>query len=92
MVFDWDDGKSERCLRERGFDFDYAARLFEGETEQFQDDREEYRERRFIAFGHIEGLMYAVVYTDRDGLRWIISAFRCRQKELDRWKRCAAER
>ncbi len=28
MKFEWDDAKSEACLRGRGFDFAYAARVF----------------------------------------------------------------
>jgi len=26
--FEWDQSKSDRCLRERGFDFDNAAKVF----------------------------------------------------------------
>ena len=92
MDFDWHDEKSERCFEERQFDFEYVARLFENEVIEFVDDREDYGETRVIAFGTIEGVMYAVVYTDRGDVRWIISAFHCRQKELDRWTRRAAER
>ena len=91
MDFDWHDSKNEECLAERGFDFAYASRLFDGETVEFPDERENYGETRIIAFGHIDGLMYAVVYTDRADVRWIISAFRCRQRELKRWQRRDAE-
>ena len=84
MLFDWRDEKSDECLRQRGFDFNYAALVFAGETEEFEDNREDYGETRTIAFGEIEGLLYAVVYTQRDAVRWIISAFRCRQKEVIR--------
>jgi uncharacterized DUF497 family protein len=90
MMFDWDDDKSERNLRCRGFDFEYAGHVFDGKTEEFVDGREDYGETRVIAFGHIEGRLYAVVYTQRGETRWIISAFRCKPKELRRWKRRAA--
>ena len=89
MHFDWHDSKSDECLAERGFDFAYASQLFDGETVRFVDDREDYGETRIIAFGHIGGRMYAVVYTDRDDVRWIISAFPCRPKELKRGQRRA---
>jgi uncharacterized protein len=92
MLFDWDDAKSERNLRERGFDFEYVAHVFNGETEEFVDGREDYGEVRVIAFGVIEGKTYAVVYTQRGEVRWIISAFRCKAKELRRWKKRAAAR
>ena len=90
MLFDWDDGKSDRNLRERGFDFEYAAHVFDGPTEEFFDEREDYGEERMIAFGYIESRFYAVVYTQRDDVRWIISAFRCKARELRRWKKRAA--
>lgn len=86
MEFDWDDAKSDRTLQERGFDFAFASRLFEGQVEEFIDERTDYGEARIIAFGTIDGLAYAVVYTMRDETRWIISAFRVRSKELERWK------
>jgi uncharacterized DUF497 family protein len=31
-VFEWDEAKSEANLRERGFDFAYAALIFDGAT------------------------------------------------------------
>lgn len=92
MLFDWDEGKSESTLRERGFDFEFAAHVFAGDTEEFVDARQDYGEERVIAFGHVEGEMIAVVYTQRGDVRWIISAFRCRQREVERWKRRAAGR
>ena len=92
MLFDWDEAKSERTLRERGFDFEFAAHVFDGEIEEFVDERQDYGEERIIAFGTVAGEMMAVVYTRRDDVRWIISAFRCRRRELERWKRRAAER
>lgn len=92
MLFDWDDDKSDWTLRERGFDFEFAGHVFDGETEEFIDERENYGEVRVIAFGYIEGKLYAVVYTQRGDVRWIISAFRCKVKELRKWKRRAAGR
>ena len=89
MLFDWHDEESDDCLRERGFDFDFASHLFEGAVEEFTDDRRDYGEARTIAFGHIDGRQTAVVYTQRDEVRWIIAAFRCRERELDQWKRRA---
>jgi uncharacterized DUF497 family protein len=32
LIFEWDLAKSERNLAERGFDFAYAARIFEGDV------------------------------------------------------------
>ena len=86
MEFDWHDEKSDACLEQRGFDFDYARHVFDDEIVEFVDDRHDYGEVRMVAFGRIDGALYCVVYTQRDEVRWIISAFRCKQRELDRWK------
>ena len=49
--FIWDSDKSDRCYSERGFDFDYAARIFEGEFIEWEDCRREYGEQRFVTVG-----------------------------------------
>ncbi len=79
MRVGFDDGKSERNERERGFGFLFAARVFLGDTIERLDSRKEYGEDRIIAIGRIEQDVLTVVYTwrlDDDGepMRWIISA------------------
>ena len=71
--------KSTGNLRERGFDFAFASRIFEGPTLEREDRRRDYRERRVIALGEVKGIGLTVVYTDRAGtsggvVRRIISA------------------
>lgn len=47
MNFEWDEGKSERCLAERGFDFAYAARaFFDPDRVVHADTRRNYGEER----------------------------------------------
>ncbi len=65
MTFTWDPHKSAANLRERGFDFEFAARAFEGFTLEGADRRREYGERRVVAVGVVEGIHLTVVYTDR---------------------------
>lgn len=91
MDFDWHDEKSEACRRERGFGFDYAARIFVQRVLERVDTRRDYGEVRIQALGVIDAQLYAVVYTDRmdeDGkpVRWIISARRAHEKELRKWQ------
>ena len=48
MDFEWDQAKSEACLRERGFDFAYAAQAFFDPHRRLRPDtRREYGEDRF---------------------------------------------
>jgi uncharacterized DUF497 family protein len=85
VEFGWDPAKSERTRRERGFGFDYAARIFAGPTVEVVDRRRDYGEARIRAIGEIDGRVYVVVYTDRPSLRWIISAWKASGKDVRTW-------
>ena len=78
MRFGWDARKSDRNLRERGFDFEFATQVFDGPTLERQDTRRDYGERRVIAVGVADGITLTLVYTDRaeagERVRRIISA------------------
>ena len=85
MIFEWDEEKSERCLRDGGFDFAFSARLFGGAHLAYQDDRKDYGEARVRAVGEIDGNNYAVIYTDRNGVRRIISSRPASRQERQQW-------
>ncbi|WP_298955704.1 BrnT family toxin [uncultured Methylobacterium sp.] len=85
MDFDWDPVKSAKNLAERGFGFDYAALVFLGPVLSRVDDRTDYGEVRVNVIGDIEGVVYHVTFTDRDEIRWIISARRANKKERRLW-------
>ncbi|GJD45750.1 hypothetical protein AFCDBAGC_3627 [Methylobacterium cerastii] len=83
LDFAWDDAKHEKILRERGFGFDFAAGIFDGDT--VEDDRRDYGETRIRATGERDGFVLTVIYTDRDGVRRIISARLSNAKERRQW-------
>lgn len=85
MAFAWDEAKHERNLRERGFGFDFAALIFEGDTIEVEDDRMAYGETRMRAIGQASGFILTVVYTDRKAVRRIISARLSNTKERRQW-------
>ena len=85
MIFDWHDAKSERNLRERGFEFDFAALIFAGRVLTQIDNRQDYGEVRVKAIGEVDGITLVVVFTDRDDVRWIISARKTNRKERALW-------
>jgi len=85
MNFDWHDAKHERNLRERGFGFDFAALIFVGRVLTRIDDRRDYGEIRIKAIGEVDGIVLAVIYTDREDVRWIISARKANKKERELW-------
>ena len=63
MRFDWDSAKDERNRRERGFDFNFAALIFEGDTIEWSDERRNYDETRVRAIGKADGLLLHVVFS-----------------------------
>ena len=86
MRFSWDPKKSAANLRTRGFDFAFAALIFDGPTVEREDQRRVYDERRIIAIGLAGGVPLTVVYTDRGGPelaieRRIIAAWRSNRRE-----------
>jgi uncharacterized DUF497 family protein len=86
MIFEWDDAKSRRNLRERGFGFDHAATIFSGATLERQDERRNYAEIRVQAIGCAGDDILFVVYTDRGDVRHIISARLASRKERRLWQ------
>jgi uncharacterized protein len=90
MQFEWDQAKHDWTRRSRGFGFDTAARVFEGPTHEFPDERRDYGEVRMVALGLVEGEVLVVVYTDRGDVRRIISARRANRKERELWQSFAS--
>ena len=84
---EWDEAKSEANRRQRGFGFDVAALIFDGETLEWDDTRKDYGEKRVIALGQVRGRCLVVVYTWRQGVRRIISARKANKGESDAYKK-----
>ena len=91
MVFEWDEAKSRRTLDERGFGFEYAARIFLAPTLERPDDRLEYGEARIQAIGRVGDDILFVVYTNRGDIRHVISARLANRKELRLWQSFAEQ-
>jgi uncharacterized DUF497 family protein len=72
--FEWDPRKESRNVRKHGVDFTTASQIWHGFVSERPDDRRDYGESRFNAFGIAENRILAVVYTPRGESRRIISA------------------
>lgn len=86
MEFEWDEQKSERTRRERGFGFAEAVMIFAGPVLEWEDRRQDWGETRILAVGAVGDDVLAVVYTDRGSRRRIISARKARKKERQAWR------
>jgi uncharacterized DUF497 family protein len=72
--FEWDAEKEVQNVHKHGIDFATASLIWDGFISERPDNRRDYGERRFVAFGIAENRVLAVVYTLRRAVRRIISA------------------
>lgn len=80
--FEWDDAKAASNLAKHGVPFAYVARVFlDPALVDLDASRAGDGEMRRKAVGMIEDVLFALVYTERDGITRIISARRCNAKE-----------
>ena len=77
---EWDEEKRLRIWRERGIDFEDAAKILLGRVYEYQSDRQ--KEARFVAIGPMEdGTLIALVYTIRGSNIRVITARRAWKNE-----------
>lgn len=82
--FEWDEKKAQVNLAKHRVSFVIAASIFENETLQRVDDREDYGETRLIALGRVDAYVYRVVFTWRsENLIRIISAQKASNDERE---------
>ena len=92
MKFEWDEAKSEACFRERGFDFEYAAKaFFDPKRLVWADKRYSYGKDRYQLLGQIENRLFVVVYTPRREALRIISARKANRREVKLYEDCTHE-
>jgi len=84
--FEWDLSKSNQCFARRGFDFEFARRVFANHSyvEAF-DERHSDGEARYIAIGIVDGVYISVVYTPRMTRKRLLSARRSTKSEIDEY-------
>lgn len=85
MEFEWDDEKARSNLQGHGVDFRDAAQIFAGPTVEYFDDREDYGEDRFKAYGLHDGTVYVVIYTVREDRIRVISAWKATRREREEY-------
>lgn len=81
MRFTWDEVKRKQNLKDHGFDFVDAKRVFEGVTFTYEDDRFRYDERRFVTLGLFKGLPVSVVHTEAEDRIHVISFRKATKRE-----------
>ena len=84
-MISFDPAKRLRTLEQRGLDFLDAETVFAGPTIELPDRRRDYGEVRIICIGRLRGRVVIVVYTDRNGIRHIISMRKANDREQRRF-------
>jgi hypothetical protein len=82
--FDWDERKNRSNLAKHGIDFEDAVEIFYGPIFLRCSDRN--NEERWVATGHSENRLIAVVFTHRADVIRIISARRARKNEESEYR------
>jgi len=81
MRFTWDQRKRKANLRDHGFDFADARRVFEGPTATYEDERFAYREQRFVTLGLLNGIAVSIVHLESRERIHVISFRRATRHE-----------
>ena len=90
MEITFDSAKDAKNIEKHGVSLTLAARLDWSMAVTEADDRFEYGEERLISIGPIEGRLYVVVLTEREGVRRIISLRKANQREFRRYEQAIA--
>jgi hypothetical protein len=64
MEFVWDDPKNDANIRDHGFDFKDAWKVFSFPMMVALDDRHNYGEERWVGMGLLEGRIVVIVFTE----------------------------
>ena len=71
--FEWDENKKKSNIDKHGIDFDDAIQIFEDKM-RVEAHSPQKDEERYITFGTVNEIILAVVYTNRNNVKRIISA------------------
>lgn len=83
VEFAWDEIKRAEVYKKHGVDLLEAALIFENDVLEKEDTRRDYGEQRMIALGMSEGEIYIVIYTRRDNVYRLTTAWKGGQRDRE---------
>ena len=86
MEISFDPAKRALTLADRGLDFADAAQVFDGPVFEFEDDWSVYPERRIVTYGLLGRRLVAVVWTEANGGRRVISMRKANEREHAKYR------
>jgi uncharacterized DUF497 family protein len=84
-MLEWNEEKRQLTLEKRDLDFADAARVFDGDVLDIEDTRKDYGECRIVTFGHLNGRMLTITWTQRGDKRRIISMRKANEREIEKY-------
>jgi uncharacterized DUF497 family protein len=82
IVHEWVEAKRRANLRKHGVDFVSVEAFGWDQAVTFEDIRDRSHEHRWVAFGPIGGMIFALVFTEpEDGVTRVISLRRATKRE-----------
>jgi uncharacterized DUF497 family protein len=86
IELEWDETKRQQTLKKRGLDFSLAALvLSDSDMVQYIDNRKDYKEIRYIAYGSVYGEVLKLCYTWRGKKIRVISMHKIHKKEMEKY-------
>jgi uncharacterized DUF497 family protein len=79
--FEWDLNKGVENVRKHGIDFTTASMIWRGSVFERLDNRRDYGEARYQAFGVVDHRILTVAFTWRSPNRRLISARKANSRE-----------
>lgn len=92
MKFEWDEKKRRANINKHGMDFVDAASIFSSPFLILEDNRQDYGENRFIAFGCVQGRPIVLSFTKREEKIRIISMRKANKREQEKYKKAIIDR
>jgi len=87
MDFEWDEAKAKKNLKNHSVSFEYVTRAWlDPYYKEWQDQRKDYGEDRFVRLALIENYLYYVSFTYRGNVTRIISARRATKPERRKYE------
>ncbi|MDQ7001479.1 MAG: BrnT family toxin [Ghiorsea sp.] len=87
MKYEWDEKKREHNRMTRNIDFTIASGFIWDEALTIEDTRSDYNESRFLSYAPIMDRLYAMIWTQRGGIRRIISLRKANKREVLQYER-----
>jgi uncharacterized DUF497 family protein len=86
IELEWDEAKRQQTLKERGLDFQLARYILaDPHLVRHVDERRDYKETRYIAYGMVQGSLLKLCYTMRGFKYRVISLHKIHKNKQEKY-------